>query len=76
MVPLTCLLRRAKTGNKWDSKGFKLNHLLYIDDLKLFDKSKNQTDSLVQTAYIQLGHCYPIWNKEVWSAYQGKRKSD
>ena len=52
MVPLTCLLRRAKTGNKWDSKGFKLNHLLYIDDLKLFDKSKNQTDSLVQTVHI------------------------
>ena len=25
-------------------------------------------------AYIQLGHCYSIWNKEVWSAYQGKEE--
>ena len=52
MVPLTWLLRRAKAGYEWGNKGFKLNHLLFMDDLKLFDKSKNQIDSLVQTAHI------------------------
>ena len=51
MVPLTWLLRRAKAGYEWDSKGFKLNHLLFMDDLKLFAKSKNQVDSLVQTVH-------------------------
>ena len=52
MVPLTWLLRRAKTGYEWGNKGFKLNHLLFIDDLKLFAKSNNQIDSLAQTVHI------------------------
>ena len=52
MVPLTWLLRRAKTGCEWGNKGFKLNHLLFMDDLKLFGKSKNQINTLVQTGYI------------------------
>ena len=51
-VPLTWLLRRAKAGYKWNNQEFKLNHLLFIDDLKLFAKSKNQIDSLVQTVHI------------------------
>ena len=52
MVPLTWFLRRAKAGYEWASKGFKLNHLLFMDDLKLFAKSKNQVDSLVQTVHL------------------------
>ena len=48
MVPLR-LLRRAKTGYEWGNKEFKLNHLLFLDDLNLFAKSKNQIGSLVQT---------------------------
>ena len=51
MDPLTWLLRRAKAGYEWGNKGFKLNYLLFMDDLKLFAKSKNQTDSLVQTVH-------------------------
>ena len=45
-------LRRAKTGYEWGNKGFKQNHLFFMDDLKLFTKSKNQIDPLVQTAHI------------------------
>ena len=52
MVPLTWLLRRAKAGYEWGNKGFKLNHLLFVDDVKLFAKSENQIDSLVQTVHI------------------------
>ena len=52
MVPMTWLLARAKAGFEWGNKGFKLNHLLFMDDLKLFAKSKNQIDSLVQTVHI------------------------
>ena len=32
-------------------KEFKLNHLLFMDDLKLFGKSDGQIDSLVQTVF-------------------------
>ena len=52
MVPLTWLLRRAKAGYEWVNKGFKFNHVLFMDDLKLFAKGKNQIDSLVQTVHI------------------------
>ena len=47
MIPLTWLLGRVKTGYKWGNKGFKLNHLLFMDDLKLFAKIKKQIDSLI-----------------------------
>ena len=32
-------------------KEFKLNHLLFMDDLKLFGKSDDQIDCLVQTMF-------------------------
>ena len=31
---------------------YKLNHLLFMDDLKLFGKNENQIMSLVQTVYL------------------------
>ena len=52
MVPLTWLLRKAKAGYEWGNKGFKLNNLLFMNDLTLFTKSKNQTHPLVQTVRI------------------------
>ena len=47
MIPLTWLLGRVTTGYKCGNKGFKLNHLLFMDDLKLFAKIKKQIDSLI-----------------------------
>ena len=52
MVPLTLLLRRAKAGYEWGNKEFRLNHLLFMDDLNLFGKSNNQIHDLVQTVRI------------------------
>ena len=52
MVPLTWLSRRTKAGFEWSNKGFKLNHLLLMDDLTLFAKSKSQIDSWIQTVHI------------------------
>ena len=49
MVRLTWLFRTAKAEYGWANKGFRLNHLLLMDDLKLLAKSKNQTYCLVQT---------------------------
>ena len=51
MVPITWLLRRAKAGYEWGNKGIRLDHVLFMDDLKLFVESKNQIDSLVQTVH-------------------------
>ena len=52
MVPLTWFLRRAKAGYEWGNTRSKLNHLLFMDDLTFFAKSKNQIDPMVQTVDI------------------------
>ena len=38
--------------NKWGKKEYKLNHLLFLDDLKLYAKIEEQTNTLVRTVYV------------------------
>ena len=45
MIPLSLLLRKVKASYEWGRKEFKLNHLLFVGDLKLFEKSEDQIDS-------------------------------
>ena len=52
MIPLSLLLRKVKASYESGRKEFKLNHLLFMDDLKLFGKSEDQIDSLVQTVLL------------------------
>ena len=51
ITPLSLLLRKVKAFYEWDRKEFKLNHLLFMDDLKLSGKSEDQIDSLKQTVF-------------------------
>ena len=51
VVPLLFLLRRSNASYVWGGRELKINHLLFMDDLKLFGKSYEQTDSLVQTVH-------------------------
>ena len=51
MIPLTWLLRRAKACYEWGNKEFKVNHLLFMDDLKLYARNRNGIESLVQTVH-------------------------
>ena len=44
-------LRKVKASYEWGRKEFKPNHLFFMDDLKLFGKSDDQIDSLVQTVF-------------------------
>ena len=56
MIPLTLVsYRQRKTKEasyKLKNAGKKINHLLFIDDLKLFSKNEDQVDSLVNTVRI------------------------
>ena len=52
MVPLSLILRKVKAYYEWGKKDYKLNHLLYMDDLKLFAKSEEQIDTLVRTVHV------------------------
>ena len=52
MVPLSLILKRVNACYKWGKQEYKLNHLLFMDDLKLYAKSKEQTNTPVRTAYV------------------------
>ena len=51
MIPLTMILRKAKAGFEFKGRQQKVNHLLYMDDLKLYAKDESQVSSLVDTVY-------------------------
>ena len=51
MIPLSLLLRKVKAYYEWGRKEFKLNHLLFMENLLLFGKNDDQIDSLVQTVF-------------------------
>ena len=40
VVLLSLILRKVNTSYEWGKKEYKLNHLLFMDDLKLFLKSE------------------------------------
>ena len=52
MISLTMVLRKVNFHYELGDKVTKLNHLLFMDDLKLFAKSHGQIDSLVMTVQM------------------------
>ena len=49
LIPLILVLRRIKQGYSFQKGKSKLNHLLFMDDLKRYGSSQNEIDSLVRT---------------------------
>ena len=47
MIPLTMLLKREDLRYKWGPDGTLINHLLFMDDSKLYGKSVRELDGLV-----------------------------
>ena len=52
LIPLTLVLRKVKAG--YDLAGCRgaVNHLLFMDDLKLYGKSEKQVDTLLNTVRV------------------------
>ena len=53
LIPMTFILRE-KFSYEMGDKVTRLNHLLFMYDLKLFAKTEDQTDSLINTVRIHL----------------------
>ena len=51
MIRLSLILRRAKAAYEFSERKEKINHLLFIGDLKLYSQSEKGLDS-VQTACV------------------------
>ena len=46
MIPLTLLLRKEKMGYSFGETGQKINHLLFMDDLKLYGRNWEEVKKL------------------------------
>jgi hypothetical protein len=51
LIPLSLMLRRIKSGYNFKNKT-KINHLLYMDDLKIYAKNRVELESLINTVRI------------------------
>ena len=49
LIPLSLILRKAKIAFEFSESKEKINHLLFMDDLKLYSRIEKGLDSLVQT---------------------------
>ena len=52
LIPLSLVLRKAKAAYEFSESKEKINHLLFMDDLKLYSQSEKWLDSLVQTVRL------------------------
>ena len=52
MMPLYYILRKCTAGYQLSKSQEKINHLMYMDDIKLFAKNKKELETLIQTVRI------------------------
>ena len=52
LIPLTMILRKMKAGCQFSTQRSSINHLLFMDDLKLYAKDEKQLDSLINIVQI------------------------
>ena len=52
LSPLNLILRKAKAAYEFSESKEKINHLLFMDDLKLYSRSEKGLASLVQTVRV------------------------
>ena len=58
LISLTMILRKMEAGYQFGTQWSSINHLLLMDDLKLYVKDEKQLDSLVNN--IQPGHGHGV----------------
>ena len=52
MMPLNHILRKCTAGYKLSKSQEKINHLMYVDDMKLFAKNEKELETLIHTVRI------------------------
>ena len=52
MTQLSLILRKTKASQEFSGSKVKINHLLLMDDLKLYSRNEKELDSLVQAIRI------------------------
>ena len=52
LIALSLILRKAKAANEFSGSKEKINHILFMDDLKLYSHNKKGLDLLIQTIHV------------------------
>ena len=52
LIPLSLILRKAKSAYEFSGSKEKINHLLFMDDLKLYSRSEKGLYSLIQAIHV------------------------
>ena len=52
MIPMTTILRQTGLGYQTSRSAAKISNLLFMDDLKLYGKSSNELESLLNIVWI------------------------
>ena len=52
MMPLSHILGKCTAGHKLSKSQEKINHLMYMDSIKLFAKNEKELETLIQTVRI------------------------
>ena len=52
LILLSLILRKVKAAYEFSESKEKINHLLFMDDLKLYSRSDKGLDSLVWTVHV------------------------
>ena len=76
LIPISLVLRKVKMGYKLKNNGPTINHLFFMDDLKLFARNENEIDSLVQTVQAccsDIGMQFGISKCSVLTMKRGKK---
>ena len=52
MMPHNHILRKCSVGYKFSKSQEKINHLMYLDDIKLFAKNEKELETLIHAVRI------------------------
>ena len=52
LIPLSMTLKATDYGYQLEKRGLKINHLLFMDDLKLYGKTERELNSLIHIVRI------------------------
>ena len=75
MMPLNNILKKCTVGYKLTKSQEKINHQMYMDDIKLFAKKGKYWKPKTRSEDIQLGHWDEIWYRKIHHADNKKRET-
>ena len=73
MMPLNHILRKCTAGYKLNKSQENVNHLIYMDGIKLFAKNEKEQGTQSRSQNILSGHRNEIWHRKMCNACNEKR---